>query len=377
MRSATPDIPPPPAPPPPPEEESDEQQAPPEPDQTPPDETPPDADGDEDTGEGSKPEPPPATGEASPDDAPSDVEPQENEAPPGKTDGSEATDEIQEVGATYAVRSIERQSKDHVLRTGSGRRSRSRSASKQGRYIKATPRRSGRNDLALDATLRAAAPFQKLRRLGATRDLAVHVTPDDIREKIRERRIGNFLLFVVDGSGSMGARRRMVETKAAIMSLLLDAYQKRDKVAMVSFRGRTAEIVLPPTNSVERAARLLEDLPIGGRTPLTAGLAEAAGVLRQVLRKEPAIMPLVILMTDGRANAAVGAGVPRDEALRAAGALAEQYPNAQFAVVDTESPGVVRLDLARQIALALGATYFKVEDLRAEDLVSIAKEHQA
>lgn len=376
MRSATPDIPPPPPPPPPPEEDNNEEESQ-EPQESQDETPPPETDGDAENNEGSEAAPPPPAEESSQDNAPSDGPPQEADAPPAEIDDSEPADEIQEVGATYAVRSIERQAKDHVLRTGSGRRSRSRSASKQGRYIKATPRRSVRNDLALDATLRAAAPFQKLRRLGATRAMAVHVTPDDIREKIRERRIGNFLLFVVDGSGSMGARRRMVETKAAIMSLLLDAYQKRDKVAMVSFRGRTAEIVLPPTNSVERAARLLEDLPIGGRTPLTAGLAEAAGVLRQVLRKEPAIMPLVILMTDGRANAAVGSGVPRDEALCAASALAEQYPTAQFAVVDTEAPGVVRLNLARQIAMALGATYFKVEDLRAEDLVSIAKEHQA
>jgi len=206
--------------------------------------------------------------------------------------------------------------------------------------------------------------------------MAVIVTPDDIREKIRERRIGNFLLFVVDGSGSMGAQRRMVETKAAIMSLLLDAYQKRDKVAMVVFRGRSAEVVLPPTNSVERAARLLADLPIGGRTPLTAGLAEAAGVLRQVLRKEPSILPLVIVMTDGRANAALGDGVARDDALQAARAVGEQFASARFAVVDSEAPGVVRLELARQLAGALGASYFKIEDLRAEDLVSIAKEQQ-
>lgn len=207
--------------------------------------------------------------------------------------------------------------------------------------------------------------------------MAVLIEVDDIREKIRERRIGNFLLFVVDGSGSMGAQRRMVETKAAIMSLLLDAYQKRDKVAMVIFRGRTAEVVLPPTNSVERAARLLADLPIGGRTPLAAGLAEAAGVLRRVLRKEPNIMPLVIVMTDGRANAALGEGVPRDEALRIALALHERFETTQFVVVDTEAPGVVRLELARQLAGVLGASYFKVEDLRAEDLVSIAKEHRA
>ena len=377
LRSGTPDLPPPPPPP-----------APPAQDDTPPSDEP-----DSEPGDGDGEPPPPPAGDDSPasesgdqrNDA-GDSSPEPAKAPPDgaqqngeraeNNDGNEIPDELQEIGATFAVRQIQSQSKDQVLRTGSGRRSRSRSASKQGRYVKSTPRRQGRNDLALDATLRAAAPYQKARRLVATREMAVIVTPGDIREKIRERRIGNFLLFVVDGSGSMGAQRRMVETKAAIMSLLLDAYQKRDKVAMVVFRGRSAEVVLPPTNSVERAARLLADLPIGGRTPLTAGLAEAAGVLRQVLRKEPSILPLVIVMTDGRANAALGDGVARDEALQAARAVGEQFASARFAVVDTEAPGVVRLELARQLAGALGASYFKIEDLRAEDLVSIAKEQQ-
>lgn len=368
--------PPPPPPPPPeteeqPEEENQEEQNADTQDEQSPEEAPPEEASpppDEDTAAETSP----------PSDAPPDAPDDGKAAQDAGADDS--SDEVQEVGQTFSVRQIRRAVKDQILRTGSGRRSRTRSASKQGRYIKSTARRQGRNDLALDATLRAAAPYQKARRANADgqgQGMAVLVEVDDIREKIRERRIGNFLLFVVDGSGSMGAQRRMVETKAAIMSLLLDAYQKRDKVAMVIFRGRTAEVVLPPTNSVERAARLLADLPIGGRTPLAAGLVEAASVLRRVLRKEPNIMPLVIVMTDGRANAALGEGVPRDEALRIALALHERFETTQFVVVDTEAPGVVRLELARQLAGVLGASYFKVEDLRAEDLVSIAKEHRA
>ncbi|WP_337998231.1 VWA domain-containing protein [Oleispirillum naphthae] len=360
MRAGTPEMPPPPPPPPPETEEPEEPEerenpAPEEEDDTA-EPTPPQ--GEEEGGDAADAPPPPDPGET------------------GRADAAETQDEVQEVGASYAVRRLERQSMDQTLRTGSGRRSRSRSASKQGRYVKSTSRR-GRNDLALDATIRAAAPYQKSRREQATQDLAVHIARSDIREKIRERRVGNFLLFVVDGSGSMGAQRRMVETKAAVMSLLLDAYQKRDKVAMVVFRGRAAEVVLPPTNSVDRAAKLLADLPVGGRTPLTAGLAEAAGVLRRVLRKEPTILPLVIVMTDGRANAALGERPPHEEALAAAAVLHERYPMAQFVVVDTETKGVVRLELARKLATALEAAYFKTEDLRAEDLVSLAKEHQA
>lgn len=377
LRAGTPDMPPPPPPPPEVPENEQEADAAQEP-QEPPENPPPDdaGSGDAAPNEGG------ASSDAGANDAGEtrgDQAPPENSEnrPPAPRETDDMPDEIQEIGSTYAVRPLQRQSPDQIQRTGSGRRSRSRSASKQGRYVKATPRRSTRNDLALDATLRAAAPHQQLRRLATPQGMAVRVCADDIREKIRERRVGNFLLFVVDGSGSMGARRRMVETKAAIMSLLLDAYQKRDKVALVAFRGRSAETVLPPTNSVERAARLLADLPVGGRTPLAAGLAEAAGVLRRVLRKEPHILPLVILLTDGRANAGLGAGVPRDEALRFGAALGAGFPTAQFAVVDTEAPGIVRLALARQLAGVLGASYFKVEDLRAEDLVSIAKEHQA
>jgi magnesium chelatase subunit D len=288
----------------------------------------------------------------------------------------EGQGEVHEVGATFSVRRLGAQGADDVLRTGSGRRSRSRSASKQGRYVKSTLHR-GRNDLALDATIRAAAPYQSLRKANATSDLALHITEADIREKVRERRVGNFLLFVVDGSGSMGAHRRMVETKAAIMSLLLDAYQKRDKVAMVVFRGQEAAVVLPPTNSVDRAAKLLADLEVGGRTPLTQGLGEAANVLRQVQRKDPSVIPLVMVMTDGRANAGFGTAPPHEEALRAAAMLKERYPSARFFVIDTEPPGIVRLELARKLANALGAIYFKTDDLRAEDLVGLAREHQA
>jgi magnesium chelatase subunit D len=207
MRAGTPEMPPPPPPPEPPsnEEEEEPQES---PDQTPPDQTPPPA-ADSDAEDSNENHP-------QTDDAPRDGPAPERDEAPKDTDGDDGgdvPDEVQEIGSTYAVRPIERQTRDQTLRTGSGRRS--RSASKQGRYVKSTPRRTERKDLALDATLRAAAPYQKLRRLTATGDMAVLVAPDDIREKIRERRVGNFLLFVVDGSGSMGARRRMVETKAA------------------------------------------------------------------------------------------------------------------------------------------------------------------
>lgn len=371
MRSGTPDIPPPPpaSPPPRSDETSDENRG-----EAPDEEPQGDANGPE---SGAGPPAPDDGGEAGNDGGAAGREalppehPQEADAPRGEN----PKDEVHEVGATYAIRRLAPQGADDALRTGSGRRSRSRSANKQGRYVSSTLRR-GRNDLALDATIRAAAPYQDLRKARADNGLALHITQADIREKVRERRVGSFMLFVVDGSGSMGAHRRMVETKAAIMSVLLDAYQKRDKVAMVVFRAREATLVLPPTGSVDRAAKLLAELEIGGRTPLTQGLGEAANVLRQVQRKDPNVIPLVILMTDGRANAGLGTAPPHEEALRAAAWLRKRHPSARFFVVDTEPPGVVRLELARKLADALGAVYFRTEELRAEDLVGLAKEHR-
>jgi magnesium chelatase subunit D len=355
MRGATPDMPPPPPP------------------------------QDDDTdGEGKEPSENSANEESQPPPEPDPPEPdsvgEEEDAAAAPPQDSGATppppDHISPVAPPFKVRRLEQDSGDQILRTGSGRRSRTRSATRQGRYVKSTERRE-RDDLALDATIRAAAPHQRHRRAESERALAIHIHPSDIREKVRERRVGNLLLFAVDGSGSMGAQKRMAEAKAAIMSLLLDAYQKRDRVAMVVFRGLKAELVLPPTGSVERAARLLADLPTGGRTPLSSGLSEIACLLDQARRRDPHVLPLVVVLTDGRANAGLGTNPPHEEAIEIAGALRDRHPQARFVVVDTEASSVVRLELAHKLAAALGANYFKTDDLRAEDLVTLAKEHQS
>ena len=236
--------------------------------------------------------------------------------------------------------------------------------------------RRERDDLSFDATLRAAAPHQIVRRSRSDSSLAILVEPQDVRERLRERKVSHLLLFVVDGSGSMGARRRMSETKAAILSLLLDAYQKRDRVGMVVFRGEGAETVLPPTPSVERAARLLEVLPVGGRTPLGAGLVEVGKILSSARRRDPLLRPLVLLLTDGRANRVFDPSsgeAPAAEARAIAGRLAQSHPQARFVVVDTEAQGRIRLGLAGRLAQAMGAPCLSCEDLRAEDLVSWTK----
>lgn len=255
------------------------------------------------------------------------------------------------------------------MRRGSGRRSRSRVSQKQGRYTKSTMKRTN-NDIALDATLRAAAPYQRFRE--NRHGMAVVLRDEDIREKVRERRLGNLLIFVVDASGSMGARGRMVASKGAIMSLLLDAYQKRDKLAMVSFRKDGAEVNLPVTSSVELAARLLKEMPVGGRTPFSAGLVKGYELARNALLKEPESRPIIILVTDGKANKSLGEAKPLDEAFELSRKIAREE-RIRFLVIDTEEPGLVNFRLAAKIAGMLGAEYFRIDDLHADALLNIVK----
>ncbi|HHE31482.1 MAG TPA: VWA domain-containing protein, partial [Chlorobaculum parvum] len=277
-------------------------------------------------------------------------------------------DEVFSIGQSFRVRSIATP-KDRKMRRGSGKRSRSRVSQKQGRYIKSTTPR-GNNDIALDATLRAAAPFQRHRE--NPNGMAVVLQNEDIREKIREKRLGNLLIFVVDASGSMGARGRMAASKGAVMSLLLDAYQKRDKLALVSFRRDGAVVNLPVTSSVELAASLLKEMPVGGRTPFSAGLLKGYEIARNYLRKEPGGRPLIILVTDGKANRAIGQGKPLDEAFTISEKISHEE-RIRFLVVDTEEPGLVNFGLAKKIAGLLDAWYYRIDDLRADTLVSIVK----
>jgi magnesium chelatase subunit D len=217
-------------------------------------------------------------------------------------------------------------------------------------------------DVALAATLRAAAPHQKSRGRGTT-EPGILVRPEDLREKIREGREGNLILFVVDASGSMAARSRMSAVKGAVLSLLADVYQRRDKVGLVSFRRESARVLLPPTASVELAAPRLEELPTGGRTPLAAGLEKAAEILAREKLRDGERRPLLVLLTDGRATA--GSDPRRAAAkLRALGAAS--------VVVDTEE-SYVRLGMAVEISDSLGARCLRLEDLRADSLVQLVE----
>ncbi len=226
-------------------------------------------------------------------------------------------------------------------------------------------RPSGRlTALHLPATLRAAAPSQpgRKRRAGSAPQPGFILTPNDLREAVHVGREGNLVLFTVDASGSMAARPRMRAAKGAVLSLLLDAYQRRDKVGMITFRADGAELVLPPTSSVEAGARRLATLATGGRTPLAAGLARSAEVLAAEKIRDPARRPLLVIVTDGRATRGTDADLARATAMLAGVAAV---------VVDCET-GPIRLGLAGALAGRLGAALVSLEDLAAAGAGTLA-----
>ncbi|QJT00863.1 putative cobaltochelatase [Streptomyces asoensis] len=246
-----------------------------------------------------------------------------------------------------------------------GRRSRART--EHGRTTGARRPRGTLTKLHLAATVMAAAPHQRERGRSG-RGLVVR--RDDLRQATREGREGNLVLFVVDASGSMAARQRMSAVKGAVLSLLLDAYQRRDKVGLVSFRGTTADVALPPTSSVDAAAVRLESLPTGGRTPLAAGLLKAHDVLRVERLRDPARRALVVVVTDGRAT-----GGPEPVALAGRAARLFAAEGIASVVVDCES-GPVRLGLAGQLAGELGGTAVTLDELRADSIAGLVRDVQ-
>jgi magnesium chelatase subunit D len=269
--------------------------------------------------------------------------PQRGEAPPA------AADRVEAPHGSFRVPLLQ------VPGSGSGAVGRrSRAETTTGRPVGDRPLDGGA-DLAVLPTLRRAAPHQRARGRAAA---GLALRAEDLRAAVREGREGNLVLFVVDASGSMAARRRMSAVKGAVLALLRDSYQRRDRVGLIAFRAGGAEVVLAPTSSVEVAAARLTDLATGGRTPLAAGLARAREVVLAERLRDPRRRALVVLVTDGRANAPVHdpLGAARSEAARL---IAE---GARLVVLDTED-GPARLGLARELAAACAAPALALDDL--------------
>ncbi|MDO5067911.1 MAG: putative cobaltochelatase [Propionibacteriaceae bacterium] len=330
----------------------DDPEPPQDPDQGPDDDTPEPDDGTsapEDPHHPSEQSEPSAPGQEPPRQEPTEPEPPQGLAPVG----------LATADAPYRPRVLRAKG----LGQGSPGR-RSRALTSHGRVVGIDPHATV-GSWHVPATIKAAAPHQALR--GKQQGQKLHVLGEDIRRARREGRESNLVLFVVDASGSMGARRRMASVKTAVLSLLLDAYQRRDKVGMVTFRGDGAELVLPPTNSVEAAALRLDELPHGGRTPLAEGLECAAQVLATEAVKDPTRRPILVLLSDGRATAG-------KEALARSRAAAEALSmrGIDCVVIDCEV-GPMRLGLAGDLARRLGAELVPMTELDPAAITQVVR----
>ena len=249
---------------------------------------------------------------------------------------------------------------------GFGKRTTAKSAGKMGRYVYSV-QQNLTGDLALDATIRAAAPYQVSRNKNG---LAIAIRESDIREKVRQRKYANLLVFVVDASGSMGASQRMTETKGAILSLLKDAYVKRDKVCLVAFRGNDAQVLLPPTRSVDRGVRLLETMAVGGRTPLNHGISKGMQVIQSELKKNPGILPYMIMITDGKGNVSIDQSMKPKQELMEISEKVRAFSHINTMVLDIERKGAMSFGIAKEMALRMGANYQKIETLNQGTIIS-------
>ena len=324
-----------------------------------------------------------------PDDGDPDL-PEPDDESPDSPDGPGQQDQYFEVGTPFSVPPLQVEPPDHRARPSTGRRARTVSGSSTGRYVAAAVPEAKSTDLALDATLRAAAPHQTGRRTDtpdapdSALSPALLIEPWDVRDKVRETKTGSLILFVVDASGSMGAQRRMVAVKGAILSLLLDAYQRRDRVGLIAFRGATAQMLLPATSSVDLAQTLLWDMPTGGRTPLSRGLMLALEVVEAEKMKDRNVLPLLVVMSDGRANVSISAdpstaplsvaasGLAMDEAKGMASTIKDQRISA--VVIDTETD-FPRLRLAAPLAEAMGAPCITLEELHSATVADVVRLH--
>ncbi|MGW4203300.1 putative cobaltochelatase [Streptomyces sp. NPDC004726] len=320
-----------------------------------------DPDTDPDGGGGLPPQDGP--GASPPGDAPASPEAGDGEEPSQGAGGGGGEQRAAATGEPFRTKELT------VPGTGegaAGRRSRSRA--EHGRTTGARRPRGALTKLHLAATVRAAAPYQRARGRSGN---GLVVRRDDLRQAVREGRESNLVLFVVDASGSMAARQRMSAVKGAVLSLLLDAYQRRDKVGLVTFRGRDAEVVLPPTSSVDTAAARLALLPTGGRTPLAAGLLRARDVLRVERMRDPSRRPLLVVVTDGRAT-----GGPDPLALASRAARLHAAEGTAAIVVDCES-GPVRLGLAGTLAGDLQGAAVSLDELRADAISGLVRDVRA
>lgn len=250
---------------------------------------------------------------------------------------------------------------------GPGKRLKAISDSKKGRYIRYRIPRDKNFDLALDATLRSAVFHEN-----KAKNLAIEIRKSDLREKVREKRSGASIVFIVDASGSMGAKKRMGAAKGAVLALLTDAYEKRDKVGVISFRDEKAQVLLELTRSVDLAEKRLKDIKTGGKTPLAHGLKTALIVLKTDRIKNPGARQFIVLITDGKANVPLETADPLLDSYKQGQRIC--IDGIQSLVIDTEK-GFMNFGLAKTLADQLNADYIKLDKLTSNSISQSVKEY--
>ena len=276
------------------------------------------------------------------------------------------------MGETFEPRKLDTPL-DKLTRHHAGRRSRTHTERKRGRYIQARPANGKTDDVAFDATIRAAAPFQK-ERTEQRKQVAFAIQKSDLQRKVRVKKTANLILFLVDASWSMAVAERMAATKGAILSLLTDAYQRRDRVGLIVFQKDRSTLILPPTSSVMLAQRALTDIPVGGKTPLSAGLLMAYEVLRQEQTIHPDVEPLLIVLTDGAGNVSIGTLPPQEESYAFAEQIADR--NYRTVVINMEHASFDQ-GLAQALADHLEAPCYTLNELKAESLLNTVRQEMA
>ena len=276
------------------------------------------------------------------------------------------------MGETFEPRKLDTPL-DKLTRHHAGRRSRTHTERKRGRYIQARPANGKTDDVAFDATIRAAAPFQN-ERTEQRKQVAFAIQKSDLQRKVRVKKTANLILFLVDASWSMAVAERMAATKGAILSLLTDAYQRRDRVGLIVFQKDRSTLILPPTSSVMLARRALTDIPVGGKTPLSAGLLMAYEVLKQEQIIHPDVEPLLIVLTDGAGNVSIGTLPPQEESFAFAEQIAER--NYRTVVINMEHASFDQ-GLAQALADHLEAPCYTLNELKAESLLNTVRQEMA
>ncbi len=260
--------------------------------------------------------------------------------------------------------------KERQRRDVPGKRSTARTEQSRGRYIRAQHAGPLSRDIALDATIRTAALCQQYRD---RRGMTLKVEASDLHAKIRERKVGNLLLFVVDCSGSMRTQGQLLATHAAILSLLVDAYQRRDRVGVVTFGDQSAAVTLRPTSSIELAREAFRSLTAGSTTPLSRGLLTAYELIQQEVRRERDLIPVLILISDGCANVSMGDMRPGEEADLVGEMIRAR--KIRSIVLGTGGRGWRMPDgslfaPAQELAAAMGGEFYPLDEITAEGILA-------